>query len=217
MSGARSVGDTPARVSDQSTTRGPGQVEPDKELKYRLSLLTPEDTIRGLMLNSVLRVVRELGGAELAHQCLDVVGEKKFVDFFLYPSRLHLELLYTAAGLLEARHGGFEKTLWIIGYQGVKNFFASTPGKLMLLGRGDIHRLLKALPSAFSVAGGMLKSEVVVTSPWSAVFVLHRDFIHPAYTEGTLQSVLEFGHVKGLRVKWRPSATLVSEYELAWE
>lgn len=192
-------------------------MELEKELQHRLSLLTPDDTVRGLMLNSVLDVVRELGSEALARQCLDAVGEKKLVDFFLYPSRMHLELLYTAAGLLYARYGSLEKTLWNMGYQGGKNFFASTPGKLMMLGEGDIHRLLKALPTAFSVAGGMLKSEVVVTSPWTAVFILHRDFIHPAYTEGTLQSALEFGHAKGLRVKWRPSATLVSEYDLAWD
>ncbi|HEX8439182.1 TIGR02265 family protein [Archangium sp.] len=203
-------------MGNPSIAQAPAHIDRHEDLRQRLTLLKPEDTVRGVILNGVMEAVRVLGDETLVRQCLDVVGEKRLVDFFSYPSHKHLQLIYTAAGLLDARYGSFEKALWLMGYHGGKNFLSSTPGKVLLLGQGSFKRLLEAVPTAFSVGGNGLKSEVRWTGPTSAVFILDRDFIPPAYTEGTLQS-LEISKVKGLRVRWRPTETLVGEYELTWE
>lgn len=203
-------------MSNPSEPPESANVDLEAELRHRLSLLSPQDTIRGMILNGVLESVRKLGGEAVAQQCLSAVGEKKFVDFFKYPSRIHLEFIYKAAALLDARYAGFEKALWHMGYQGGMSFLASAPGRILLLGQGSIRRVLGVVPAAFSVVGSTLESEVRWTGAKSAIFILKRDFIPPAYTVGTLQC-LETVNVKGLRVRALPSEPLVGKYELAWD
>jgi uncharacterized protein (TIGR02265 family) len=195
-----------------------GQNELEKDLQQRLSLLTPADTARGMFLNGIVEVVRELGNEAAVQQCLDVVGEKKFVDFFSYPSAKHVSMLYTAAALLSERYGGFDNALRAMGYQGTKNFLASTAGKLLLvLGQGNPKRLLNALPSAYAVSVSSLQAEVRWTGPNSAVFILRRDFIPLAYTEGSLKAVFETAKVRGFQVRSRQPEPLLGEYELSWQ
>jgi uncharacterized protein (TIGR02265 family) len=190
--------------------------ELENDLHHRLALLSPEDKVRGIILNGVLEIVRTLGNETMVRQCLDSVGEKKFVDFFTYPSHLHLRFVYAAADLLCERFGSFEKTLWNMGYQGGKYFLSSAPGKILMLGQGSMQRLLSVVPSAFSLANNSLQGEVKWTGPRSALFLLKHDFLPLVYTEGTLQS-LDTAKVKGLRVKSRQVEPLVGEYELTWE
>ncbi len=203
-------------MAHPSTAQSPAPIDRQEDLRQRLASLSPEDFVRGMILNGVMEAVRVLGDEALVRQCQDLLGEKRLVDFFCYPAHKHLQLIYTAASLLEARHGGFEKALWSMGYHGGKNFLSSAPGKVLLLGQGNFKRLLSTLPTAFSVGSNRLKSEVRWTGPTSALFILQHDFIPPAYTEGTLQA-LELAKVKGLRVRSRQSEALVGEYELTWE
>jgi uncharacterized protein (TIGR02265 family) len=203
-------------MGNPSNAQSPAHIDRQEDLRQRLASLKPGDTVRGMILNGVLEAVRTLGDEAMVRQCLELLGEKRLVDFFSYSSHKHLQLIYLAAGLLETRHGGFEKALWLMGYHGGKNFLSSVPGKVMMLGQGSFKRLLEAVPMAFSVGANGLKSEIRWTGPNSALFILERDFIPPAYTEGTLQS-LEVTKVKGLRVRSRQSGTLVGEYELTWE
>jgi uncharacterized protein (TIGR02265 family) len=190
----------------------------ERDLQQRLALLTPTDKVRGLFLNGVLDVVRELGDEAVMRQCVESVAEKKFVDFFQYPSNVHLNLVYSAAKLLMGRYGSFEKTLWTMGYQGTKNFFTSAVGKTMVvLAQGSPKRLLTALPSAFSIAVTSLEGEVRWTGPNSGVFILRHDFIPLMYTEGALQAVFENAKVKRFQIHASQPEPLVGEYTVNWE
>ncbi len=192
--------------------------EHEEDLKWRLSQLTPQDTVRGVFLKGIVEVVRELGDEASVRQCLDVVGEQKLVDFFSYPSDRHIRMIYTAARLLSDRFGGFEHALRAMGHQGTKNFLSSAVGKLMLVvGQGNPQRLINGLPPAFSVAVSSLTSEVKWTSPQSATFILRRDFVPLAYTEGALRAVLENAKVKRFEIRPRQPEPLVGEYDLSWE
>lgn len=205
-------------MNSPSTARAPAHDEHEEDLRWRLSQLTSQDTVRGMILNGVLEVVRELGDEAAVRQCLDVVGEKKLVDFFSYPSDRHVQTIYMAARLLSDRFSGFENALRAMGHQGTKNFLSSPAGKLMLvLGQGNPKRLINGLPSAFSVAVSSLTSEVKWTGPQSATFILRRDFIPLAYTEGALRPVLENAKVKHFEIRSRQPEPLVGEYDLSWE
>ncbi|WP_158502062.1 TIGR02265 family protein [Vitiosangium sp. GDMCC 1.1324] len=205
-------------MKNPDVPRGATLTEFEEEQRRRMALLTPADTARGLYLNGVLEVVRELGSETAMRQCLEAAGEKKFVDFFSYSSRAHLALVYTAAKLLHDKYGGFEKTLWHMGYKGTKNFFASAVGKTMLVvAQGSPKRLLTALPAAFSVSVSTLQGEVRWTGPNSATFILKRDFMPLMYTEGALQAVFENAKVQNFQMRSREPEPLVGEYMLSWE
>jgi uncharacterized protein (TIGR02265 family) len=206
------------KMEGKDASRGLAPPGSEEDLRQRLSLLSPADTVRGMLLNGVLEVVRELGDEAAVRQCLEMAGEKKLVDFFSYPAEVHLKMLYTAAQLLSGRYGSFEETLWNMGYQGARNFLSSTPGKLLkVLAQGNPKRLLNGLPSAFSVGGGRLQSTVRWTGPNTATFVLERDFLPLPYTEGVLRAAFEATQVKGFQVRSRQPEPLVGEYDLSWE
>ena len=205
-------------MNDPSTARDPVHPGSEEDLRQRLSLLTPTDNARGMLLNGILEVVRELGDEAAVRQCLEAAGEKKLVDFFTYPATVHLQMLYTAARLLNTRYGGFERAMEALGYQGARNFLASTPGRLMIvLAQGKPKRLVEALPSAFTVGGSHLKIAVRWKGPNNVVFVFQRDFIPLVYTEGTLRAAFEAAKVKGFQVRSRQLESFGSEYELSWQ
>lgn len=205
-------------MRDPDAAEGVTLAEFEGDLRWRMSLLTSEHTARGLYLNGVLDVVRELGSEAAVRQCLEAAGEKRFVDFFSYSSRAHLALVQTAAKLLRDRYGSFEKTLWHMGYQGTKSFFASAVGRTMVVvAQGNPRRLLNALPAAFSLSVSTLRGEVHWTGPNSAVFILRQDFMPLAYTEGALHAVFENAKAKNFQVKSREPEPLVGEYTLSWE
>ena len=205
-------------MNDSSAAGGSVHPGSEEDLRQRLALLAPTDNVRGMLLNGILEVVRERGDEAAVRQCLEAAGEKTLVDFFTYPSSVHLRMLYTAARLLSDRYGGFEQALGALGYQGARNFLASIPGKLlMVLAQGNPKRLINALPSAFNVGGSHLKIDVRWTGPHSAVFVFQRDFIPLVYTEGVLRAAFEAAQVKGFQVRSRQLESLASEYEMSWE
>lgn len=207
----------PLMAEEHRPEAGPTE-ESDPELRERLALLTPADTVRGLFLNGVLEVVRKLGSDDLVRQCLEASGEQRFVEFFTYSSAVHLRVIYRAARLLGERYGGFDKALWQMGHEGAVGYFSSALGKtLLLLGRGDPRKLVSALPQAFSLSSAALQSTLEWTGPKSALFLLKRDIIPTAYTEGVLHGLLEQAVVKRFHVSSRKPSPLSGEYSLSWE
>ncbi|MFL5353410.1 TIGR02265 family protein [Archangium sp.] len=196
----------------------PLQLGSDEELKWRLSLIAPEDLMRGLFHNSLLELVKRLEGEEAVRHCLALHGgEVRFLDFFNYSHRSYLELMYVAARLLTPRFGGIERAMWELGYDGSKTFYASAAGRvLMLMAQGDPRRLLSNIPTGMQTASQHVECKVTLTGPRSGVIFKHEVMPRP-HTEGGIQAMCEVAKVKGARVTSRALNPMENEYEVTWD
>lgn len=202
---------------DTTVTAQPLQLGTDEELKWRLSLLSPDDLMRGLFHNSLLELVRRLEGDEAVKQCLEVCGEARFLDFFNYAHPTYIKLLYASAWRLSDRFGGFERAIREIGYNGGLSFYASAAGKvLILMAQGDPRRLLSNIPTGMQTASKHVELKVTLTGPRSGILVKY-DVLPRLHTEGGLQAMCEVAKVKGARVTSRPLSPTENEYEVTWD
>ena len=189
-----------------------------KDLEARLALATREDTARGLFFNGVVGAVRSLGGDAAVERCLQASGEKKFVDFFNYPVAAFLKLAYTAAQVMGPQFGGFDGALRRMGVQATTDFLSSAAGKtLLLLASDSPKRLLGNLHAGYRAAVSYGERGVSWTGDKSGIFTMKRDFMPPAYHEGTLQAVIEAVGGKQVQVHGKQTGPLDTEYTLSWQ
>jgi uncharacterized protein (TIGR02265 family) len=189
----------------------------EEELRKRLSSLAETATVRGMLFNAVLEVVRGVGGETAVQKCLAASGEKRFLDFFSYPSSKYLEVLYTAARLRSGGQEDFEQALRHLGQQAAGNFLVSVAGRtLLVLVQGNPYRMLNSLPWAIHVGVGGVEVTLRLTSPWSGVLTVKRDFSPRPFVEGGLLAAFEATGVKGARVRSWPVGPADNEYELSW-
>lgn len=187
------------------------------ELERRIKLATPQDTARGLFFNGALDAVRVLGGVPAAERCKALSGETMLVDFFSYPITGFLRLAFGAAQLMAPQLGGFDEAMRRMGRQATSDFLASSAGKTLLLLAGDNpRRLMGNVPTGFRAAVSYGERSVEWTGEKSGRFIMHRDFLLPAYHEGVLTAVLESVGAKNPRVSGRQTGPLDAEYELQW-
>jgi uncharacterized protein (TIGR02265 family) len=190
----------------------------EEELQWRLSLVVPTDTTRGLFLKSVLESVRKLGNEAAVQRCLEASGEQRFVDLFNYPISAMLRMTYVGARLLTNETRSFDEVLRQMGYLSTNNFTASTVGALMLkMVLGKPRLLLDTLPASHRINTSAGECKVRWTGPRSAVVLITRDYLPSPYTEGSLQGAFAAAKVRGLTVRSRPSPSLDNEYELSWD
>lgn len=195
-------------------------LEPElaRDLEKRLSLATKEDTARGMFFNGVVGAVRTLGGEAAVERCLTASGEKRFVDFFNYPVAAFLRLAYVAAQVMGPQFGGFDGALRRMGTQATTDFLGSMAGKtLLLLAAESPKRLVGNLPAGYRAAVSYGERGVSWTGEKSGVFFMKRDFMPPAYHEGTLQAAIEAVGGKQVKVHGRQVGPLDTEYTLSWE
>lgn len=189
----------------------------EKDLVHRLQPAQPEDTVRGLFSNGILDAVRSLAGDEAARRCLEASGQPKFVDFFNYPIRAHLYLVFTGARFLAPRYGSVEEALRQLGRRSTSDFLNSAAGKTMkLLARGDPKRLLDTLPSAYRVSLTFGTQTIEWKGPTSGRYLLERDFIPVPCHEGVLTALIETTRVSNIQVHGRRQGLLDSEYDFSW-
>jgi uncharacterized protein (TIGR02265 family) len=193
--------------------------EAERELDQRLSLASPEDTVRGTFFRSVREVLLTLKGAQAVEECLaDCGGSRGFVDFFAYPAGDFLRVLRRAAWLMGNAAGGFEGTMRVLGHLGTAAFLESPAGNAVhVLLAGSPRQVLENLPLAYKLmmpAAGTLS--VARDGYTRSRVVLTRDFLPCAYVEGSLEAQLKKGGASGLRVSGRRTGSLSSEYELSW-
>lgn len=202
---------------DTPVTTQPLQLGTEEELKWRLSLISPDNLMRGLFHNSLLELVRRVSGDEAVKQCLEVCGEVRFLDFFNYAHHTYIKLLYASAWRLSETFGSFERAMWEIGYEGGKSFYASAAGKvLILMAQGDPRRLLSNIPTGMQTASKHVDLKVTLTGPRSGILVKHEVMPRP-HTEGGLHAMCEVAKVKGARVTSRALSPTENEYEVTWE
>ncbi|MDY7231396.1 DUF2378 family protein [Hyalangium rubrum] len=201
------------------TIRPVMDLDVERQLRHRMAMAGPTDTVRGMFFNGVLDVAQVLGGSEAVDRCREVSDEKRFIDFFNYPVFDLLRMTLAASNHLGLRAGGAAGVLRRLGTQGAKDFLASAPGKTMLLLTGNNpRRLLNQLPSSYRTAVSFGERRMI----WSVGerngrLVVQRDFMPPAYTKGFLQGMLEAVGARNVSVSGRPTGLLDSEYELTWQ
>jgi uncharacterized protein (TIGR02265 family) len=190
----------------------------ERDLEKRLSMATREDTARGMFFNGVLEAVRTLGGEAAAARCLAASGEKKYVDFFNYPVAAFLKLAYSAAEVMGPKFDGFEGALRRMGAQATTDFLSSTAGKtLLLLAADSPKRLVSNLHAGYRAAVSYGERGVTWTGDKSGIFTMKRDFMPPAYHEGTLHAVIEAVGGRQVKVQGRQVGLLDTEYQLSWQ
>lgn len=192
----------------------------EEELRFRLSLLGPGDVVRGIFLNSVLEVVRQLGDEAAVKRCLEESGETRFLEFFNYPFSTWIRMAYTAARMLSDKYGGFDAAMWEMGYRASKDFYQSSAGKVMLLlAHNEPLRLLKNMPSTTQAILGDHTGlgQMTQTGRTSGVLSYSRDLVPRAYNEGALEAALESVNAKEVQVHARPKGPLDTDYELSWK
>ena len=204
-------------ISDAGAT-GPAPYDWEQDLEERLSLATPGDAVRGLFSKGILNALRSLLGEPAVEHCLEVCGERKFVDFFNYPVRTHLLVVFTGARLLAPRYGGMEQALRQLGRNSTADFLNSTAGKTMqLIARGNPTKLLDTLPFAYQVSLSFGTQTLEWEGPTSGRYILRRDFIPLPSHEGVLEALLETSRARDVKVRGRRTGGLLdTEYTFSW-
>jgi uncharacterized protein (TIGR02265 family) len=201
------------------TTRPVMDLDVERQLRHRMAMASPTDTVRGMFLNGVLEVAQSLGGSEAVDRCREVTEEKKFIDYFNYPVFDLLQMTLAATKHVGVRAGGGAGVLRRLGAQAAKDFLAAPTGKTMLLlTGGNPRRLLSQLPSSYRTAVSFGERRMSWSvGERSGRLVVQRDFMPPAYTKGLLQGMLEAVGARNVNVSGRPTGLLDSEYEIVWE
>lgn len=202
-----------------SETRGVLRFGSDEELEYRLAHAAPGDVARGIFINSLLEMVRELGDEELLRHCLEASGERRFLEFFNYPIGAFLRMAYPAARHLSATYGGVDEAMREMGRRAARSFYLSSAGRvLLLLARNDPLRLLSNLPSTTQAVMGEISiiSQLKRTGRASGVLSYAHDIIPRAYNEGALCAALEAVNAKEVCVRAHALGPFHTDYELSW-
>lgn len=191
----------------------------DEELQYRLAHAAPGDVTRGIFINSLLDMVRESGDEQLLRLCLEVSGERRFLEFFNYPIGAFLRMAYPAARRLSDSFGGVDGAMREMGRRAARSFYLSSAGKvLLLLARNEPLRLLSNMPSTTQAVMGEIStiSQLRRTGRASGVLSYTHDIIPRAYNEGALGAALEAVNAKEVRVQARALGPFNTDYELSW-
>jgi uncharacterized protein (TIGR02265 family) len=170
----------------QAVTTEPMPFGSPEELKHRLSFIKESDSMRGLVFNAVLEVVRKTKGEAAVQQCLEAAGEKKFVDFFNYPLSKFVTIIYAAARVLSAETGDFDGALRLMGQQTLTDFLVSASGKMMmLLVQQNPQRLFNSVRAALQVVATSTEQVTArLTGPSSGLITYKHDLLPRPLMEG---------------------------------
>ncbi|HYO54255.1 TIGR02265 family protein [Archangium sp.] len=190
----------------------------EQDLVWRMSQATPEDTVCGVFFNGTLEAVRRLGDESAVRRCLEASGEEKFVDFFNYPIRSLLRMLYCAAGLLAPRYGGGEAVLRELGRQVNADYLASPLGRAAkLLATGSPRRMMETAPDIYRQTMNFGELSVVWTGLCSGRVVRRGDFLPAACHEGALEDMLSAMGGRRVEVKLEWVDGLDGGFAFSWE
>jgi uncharacterized protein (TIGR02265 family) len=117
-----------------------------------MNLATEGATVRGLIFNAVFKLVASHHGEAAAEEIRSLISKKPLVDFFSYPARDFLKILYAAAERMAPRYGSTEAAIQACGAAAVSGFFSSQVGKTLtnIIGKGNPKRLFSSAPTAYS-------------------------------------------------------------------
>jgi uncharacterized protein (TIGR02265 family) len=190
----------------------------ERDLVWRMSQAKPEDTARGVFFNGTLGAVRRLGDAEAVQCCLLAADEERFVDFFHYPVRSLLRMVYFAAGALGPVLGGVEEVLRDLGRQIITTYLDSPVGRVTaMLAHGTPRRMLESAPDIYRQMQGFGELSVTFTGERRGRLMLRGDFLPAACHEGVLEHLLSSVGGRGAKVERQWVKGLDGEYAFSWE
>jgi uncharacterized protein (TIGR02265 family) len=189
----------------------------EHELRRRLALTSPTDTVRGLSFHSVLDAVRADLGEDAAEQCVGKLPERSFRSFFHYPVSDYLRVMYSAGWMLSERHGGFDNAIRRIAGGIAPGFLASTVGKaFMLLTKEGPKHLINNMPVAYRAAASFGELTLQWTGPRHGLVRTRHDFLLYMNHEGGLLGLFRALGLRGARVQGRQVGPLDNEIEFSW-
>lgn len=187
-------------------------------LRERLARATPADTLRGLLFNGALDLLRTSADEEAVRRCRLMLAQSRFFDFFNYSVFDFLRLAFNTAQYISMRQGGFEAALRQLGQRGMKDYLASMAGKAFVnFARDDARRLLTSTPLLFHSLTSYGERSLEWLGPRSCRLVMKRDFMPVVYQEGALHTLVEVLPLKCVRVKGYTVGPLDSEYLISWQ
>jgi uncharacterized protein (TIGR02265 family) len=189
----------------------------EAELARRLARSLSMDTVRGLLVQSLLEELRALGDEALHARALALCGPGPLVELFHYPVRTYLEVLGLLMPSLVARHGGAGAGLRALGRQGMVRFLSSHTGRLLLkLSGQDPQRMLNHTPMGYRVVSGASQHVLEWRGPRHCHWRMHNHFMPVPYHEGLLLELLARGGARDARVVGRQTTLADSEYDISW-
>ncbi len=188
------------------------------DVQLKLGLASPEDTARGLFFNGLLDTARTFGGEPLVQRCLEACGQDRFMDFFNYPIRMHLQIITEAMETLVKRYATSEKVLKELGRRASSDFLESMAGRAALsLGAGNPRRLLSSLPSIYRVSMSYGEYFLSWTEPKGGRFFFRHDYLPHQVHQGVVAAILEQAGAREVRISSRQTGPLDGLCEFSWQ
>jgi len=187
------------------------------DLKQRIAVATPGDTVRGLIFNAAFQVIRELGGEAAAKEC-DPAGTGTRIDFFAYPVVDFLKVAWAAADRLEQKLGSADKVFFAVGHRAGSGVLSSTLGKtLTTLSGMDPRRLLASTASGYKATVSYGERTLSWKGERHAHFTFKRDFLVPAFHCGVFAGAVESVGGKNVKASGSQTGFLEAEYQVTWD
>lgn len=189
-----------------------------RDFALRMALVGPNDTLRGVFCNGLVRFARSFGGAETLRRCLEAGGEEKFVDFFSYPAATYLRMLSAVVLPLAEQPGAVEEALRVLGRQAMADLQRSAAGKaLSMLNTGDMRSRLEVLLAAYRVAVNFGEHLLAWTGATSARLTLRHVLMPCPFHEGMLLASLDAASSRAVKVLGRQVGPRDVEFDITWE
>ncbi|MDP3157417.1 MAG: TIGR02265 family protein [Archangium sp.] len=190
-----------------------------QELSSRLALCTPDDRVRGMMINEVLKLVEQKAGAEARAEAAKVLPEGvRHRDLVSYPISDFMRLMYRSADLLEKTYGGHVEALQACGGATVDAFSRTPAGRMLfsVVALAGPTQILKGASVGYRSVVTYGSREYEPKGPRSGLMRMSKDMQPAAYHVGVMLAVLRaVGH--SAQVVARPLGLDSAEYEISWD
>ncbi len=186
------------------------------DLSARLTVARPGDSVLGLFFTTVFKLIEEKAGPEVLAKLRTGTLSKEYSELRMYPVQEFLEMIFTAADMMEGIFGYRDAFFRACGETSMTRY-NSGPGRFFfgVIARGDPHKLFSAAQIGYGTAVTYGRREYLATSPKSGVLRVKGDMIPPAYHEGVLQGSLKLLNIEG-RARSRPQSVDQAEYDITW-
>jgi uncharacterized protein (TIGR02265 family) len=188
-----------------------------QEREQRMEIAPEGATVRGLIFNAVFKLVTQNLGETAAAELRATIAKKPLVDFFSYPVRDFIQVLYGAGELLAPRYGSVEDAIRACGAAAIGVFFQSSVGKTLthIIGKRDPKRLLSSSPTAYGTAVSYGQREYSALGERRVRLYFRGDMQPVEFHQGLLEEALRVVGCPG-RVEVNKVSLEEAEYLIEW-
>jgi len=180
--------------------------------------LAPEGaTVRGLVFNAIFKLLAQHQGEGAATELRSTISKRPLVDFFSYPARDFLQVLYGAAERLAPPYGSVDAALKACGAATIGVFFQSNVGRTLanIIGKGDPKRLFSSSPTAYATTVSYGQREYTALGERRVRLHFRGDMQPVEFHQGLLEEALRAVGHEG-RVEVRKLGLEEAEYTIEW-